>query len=233
MPPNNLSTLSLFLSPFEHISQTILIDEPWLSYFTGGNNDCLNNTTNLLTVLELNNLGCLHRRQGKFETSDTLFRSALTTCNSLAHKYCHWRILLLAIIHCNLGRALFIDGDYDSARRDLSKAETVLNNNLFLGNHCCSSLEGCRWSTTAYFLRSVIRHTLAHICLDLAEFENGEQMLYLALEDVYRFAGALVTPEEKEDGLHDFIYSKFALAVGSSVEESLSLHVIAHTAVGG
>ena len=231
MSPDNLSSLSMYLGPFEHTSQTIWIDEQWLS-FPGENNDCLNTTKNLLSVLELNNQGCLHRRQGEFEKSDNFFHSALTKCNSLVHKSCHWRILLLVIIHCNLGRAFFIDGDYDRARRDLSKAETVLNNILVSENHCWSILEGCKWFTTAYFLRSIIRHTLAHICLDLAEFEIGEQMLSLTLDDIYRFASALVAPEEKADGLHDFIYSTFALAVASSVEESLSLHVIEHPAEG-
>jgi len=232
MSLDNLSKLPLYLDSFEQTDRTIFIDEQWLSYCPRDHGDCLNTNTSLLTILELNNQGCLHRRQGKFQTSDALFYSAFTMCNSLVSQYCHWRVLLLAIIHCNLGRALFIDGDYDRARRHLSKAEIVLSNILFAENHCCSNLKGLRQYTTAYFLRSAIRHSLAHICLDLAEFEIGEQMISLALEDAYRFASALVTPEEKADGLHDFIYSKFALATMRSVEESLSLHVIGYTEDG-
>ena len=227
MCPGNLPTLSLYLNPFEQTSRPILIDQGWFLYYPVDYDRCFNTTTNLRAVLELNNLGCLERRQGKFEKSEDIFRSALSLCESLDHKHCYWRILLLAFIHCNIGRVFFIDGDYEKALRHLSKAESILSNSLFVGSHC-----SFRRPTMAFFLRSVIRHTLVHIFLDLTEFGIAKQMLSLSLKDIYQFSCDLLTSEEKLFGLHGVIYRRFALAALRSVEESLSFHVMEDTAGG-
>ena len=48
MCPENLSTLSLYLNPFEQTSQPILIDQRWFFYSPVEHDHCLNTSKNLI-----------------------------------------------------------------------------------------------------------------------------------------------------------------------------------------
>jgi len=190
----------------------------------------------MLHAMALNNLGYISQRKGEFDDAVIAFSDALSMLDeptgeagngqpsSSTSTESHEEDLALALIYCNAGRIGFIEGNYEQAELLLSRGEDLLvrstqrNDPNYTNELGHQSAESC-------FLRSLIRHSLTHVFLDLGEFQKGESMFVLTLDDVSHAINAY-TQGRHNVRIHNEFLNQCISSITTSVQVALSLHAV-------